>query len=238
MSETLEVGGLQFVVRRSARRKTLGLTVDRGGELVIHSPAAAAAEELRRWTRSKLLWVHRKLALKKAIVPRVRAPEFVSGESFSYLGRSYRLQLVAEQDQPLRFDGRRFYLRNDVRACATDHFQRWFIGAGKKWIEERMEFLTHKIGVRPSRVEIRDLGFRWGSCGKNRVTYFNWKLLQLPVRLADYVLIHELAHLIEPHHGPEFSNLLDRSLPDWRLRQTELHAKAAEIYWCGVNMGR
>ena len=88
MNESLEVGGLTFEVRRSARRKTLGLTVDRGGELVIHATAAAGDEELARWTRSKLLWVHRKLALKEETAPRVREPEFVSGESFSYLGRS------------------------------------------------------------------------------------------------------------------------------------------------------
>ena len=55
---------------------------------------------------------------------------------------------------------------------------------------------------------------------------------------AVYVLVHELAHLIEPHHGSEFSRLLDRSLPDWRQRQEELHVKAAAIYWCGANMGQ
>ena len=87
MNETLEVGGLTFEVRRSLRRKTLGLTVDRGGELRIHAPENTPEHELTRWTRSKLLWVHRTLARKEALAPKVRAPEFVSGENFSYLGR-------------------------------------------------------------------------------------------------------------------------------------------------------
>lgn len=236
MNETLEVGGLNFEVRRSSRRKTLGLTVDRGGELVIHSPVATAEADLTKWTRSKLLWVHQKLMLKEELAPTSREPEFVSGESFSYLGRLYRLQIVTEQDQPLRFDGHRFSLRRDARASACDHFRSWFITVGKTWIESRVVSLADRIGELPSRVEVRDLGFRWGSCGKNAVVYFNWKLLQLPVRLADYILCHELAHLIEPNHGREFWRVLERSLPDWRDRQEKLRTKAAELYWCTAEM--
>ena len=99
MSETLEVGGLTFEVRRSPRRKTLGLTVDRGGELRLHAPENTTEHELTRWTRSKLLWVHRALARKEALAPKVRAPEFVSGENFSYLGRNYRLKIVRERSR-------------------------------------------------------------------------------------------------------------------------------------------
>lgn len=90
--------------------------------------------------------------------------------------------------------------------------------------------------LRYSRVEVRDLGYRWGSCGKNGVVYFNWKLLQLPVRVTDYVIAHELAHLLEPHHGPELWRILDRSLPDWRMRCEELKVKARDIYWCHDRM--
>jgi type I restriction enzyme M protein len=86
------------------------------------------------------------------------------------------------------------------------------------------------------RVDGRDLGYRWGSCGKNGVVYFNWKLLQLPARIADYVIAHELAHLLEPHHGPGLWRILDRSLPDRRDRSEELKVKARDIYWCNDRM--
>ncbi len=79
MMETLEVDSLVFEVRRSTRRTTLELTVDRVGELVIHAPETSDARDLARWTRSKLLWVHGKLANKAEGTPRVRRPEFVSG---------------------------------------------------------------------------------------------------------------------------------------------------------------
>lgn len=236
MSETLEIDGLSFEVRRSARRKRLGLTVDRGGELVLHAPEATDAEELTRWARSKLLWVYRKLALKEGLAAQLREPEYVTGESFGYLGRSYRLHVVAEQAEPLSFDGQRFRLRRDARATAAAHFRSWYLSTGKKWIVTRVELLARRIGASPTRVEVRDLGFHWGSCGKDQVTYFNWKLLQLPVRLADYVIAHELAHLLEPHHGREFWAVLDRSLPNWGERQEALRKKALEIYWCSAEM--
>lgn len=238
MRETLEVGGLIFEVRRSPRRKTLGLMVDRGAELVIQAPEAAGENELARWARSKLVWVYRKLALKEELAPKVREPEFVTGESFSYLGRLYRLTVTAHQEEALQFDGRRFYLRSDARAFATDHFRRWYIVVGREWIEKRAGLLTRKIGASPSRIEVGDLGFRWGSCGKNGVVFFNWRLLQLSVRMADYVIAHELGHLVEPHHGPAFKGLLDRSMPDWKEREEELRTQAQQIYWCHAMIPR
>ena len=238
MSETLQIGKLTFEVRRSPRRRTLSLTVDRGGELVIHSPATATMGKVEQWVRSKLLWVHRKLALKEDLAPRRRGPEFVSGESFSYLGRSYRLTIAAQQEDPLRFDGRRFSLRRDARAEAGDHFRRWYVSVGRDWIVRRVRLLTRKTGSRPTRTDVKDLGFRWGSCGRGGAIFFDWRLLQLPVRLADYVIVHELTHLVEPHHGPAFWSALDRALPDWRERKEELSVKAQEIYWCQPAMMR
>jgi predicted metal-dependent hydrolase len=208
----------------------------RSGELVIHAPKSSDRDELARWTRSKLLWVHRKLLDKSGTLPRVREPEFVSGESFSYLGRSYRVKVVRGAMESLRFDGKNFLLSATARSKAADHFRRWYIQTGRMWLRERVNLLSRKLGVAAARVDVRDLGYRWGSCGKNGVVYFNWKLLQLPVRVTDYVIAHELAHLLLRHHGAEFRKILDRSLPDWRDRSEALKVKSRDIYWCSDRM--
>ncbi|OGH59589.1 MAG: metal-dependent hydrolase [Candidatus Lindowbacteria bacterium RIFCSPLOWO2_12_FULL_62_27] len=233
MTETLEVGGLVFEVRRSVRRKTLGLTVDRGGELVVHAPAKADAVELARWTNRKLLWVHRKLALKEEAVPKLQAPEYVSGEAFCYLGRRFGLKVVEKQERPLHFDGNRFMLRRDARP-AEEHFRRWYVETGTDWIRRRVERLSSRAASNPPRIEVRDLGFRWGSCGKNDILYFNWKVLQLPVRLVDYIILHELVHLREGHHGPEFWKALGRAVPDWQKRKDALARKAKDYLVFGL----
>jgi predicted metal-dependent hydrolase len=225
MNETLFIADLEFEIRRSGRRKTLGLTVDRGGELVVHAPEAASEDELRQWVARKLLWVHKKLALKEDLTGAARHPDFVSGESIFYLGRSYRLKLADDQDLPLRFDGHWFFLRRKDRPEAPRHFQEWYRERGTRWIERRVKAWQSKVNAAPARVTVGDLGFRWGSCGKNGAVHFNWRLLQLPVRQVDYVIVHELAHLQEHNHTPEYWRILDRVLPDWRERKAELESR-------------
>lgn len=227
MTETLKLGGLGFEVRRSDLRKTLGLTVDRAGELVAHVPSETSVEELTRWISKKLLWVHRKLALKEAAAAKMRAPEYVSGEAFCYLGRRFGLKVVAKQEQPLQFDGTRFILRRDARP-AEEHFRRWYLEAGSEWLRRRVERLSRYAIRKPERIEVRDLGYRWGSCGKNGVVFFNWKVLQLPVRLVDYIIMHELVHLVEGHHGPAFWQALGRAMPGWQKRRDALAATAKD----------
>jgi len=235
MNETLEVGGLTFEVRRSLRRQTLGLTVDRGGELRLHAPENTPAQELTQWTRSKLLWVHRTLARKEALAPKVRVPEFVSGENFSYLGQNYRLKIVRDTAEPLCFDGNYFCLAADARSEAEAHFRRWYIRTGRDWLRERTTALARKTGTAASRIEVRELGFHWGSCGKHSVLFFNWRLLQLPVRLIDYIIVHELVHLEEPHHSPEFWQAIDRALPTWQQLQDALRSDGAKFLVFGMD---
>lgn len=226
--ESLEIDGLTFELRRSERRRTLGLTVDRNGEVVAHAPDAVPVEEVSRWIRTKLLWVHRKLALKKEMAPTVKAPEFISGEGFSYLGKRYRLRIEKAPDTDLSFDGVFFRMPAGL-ADPTFAFRNWYLNAGEEWIRKRVVFLASKAGVSPKTVEVRDLGFNWGSCSKRGTIYFNWKLMQLPVKLIDYVIMHELIHLVEHHHGPQFWHALERAMPDWKTRK-DLLAGSAKNY--------
>lgn len=231
MNEVLVVDNLEFEVRRSSRRKTLGLTVDRAGELVVHSPETASEAELHKWVEKKLLWVHQKLLRKEEYGRRAHQLEMVSGESIAYLGQNYRLRIVKDQPTPLHFDGQWFSLRKKDRREAPRYFQLWYQDVGAEWLNERVKFWEPRVGITASKIVVGDLGFRWGSCGKNDALYFNWRLLQLPVFLVDYVVAHELVHLHEHNHTPEFWRILGRVLPDWKERKDELSRKQAEMSW-------
>ncbi len=226
ISENLEVGGLTFAVQRSARRRTLELTIERHGGLRVYAPADVSADQLTAWVQRKLLWIHGKLAVKTPQIRQRPTREFAAGESFSFLGRPCRLRLVDLQDAPLQFNGEMFFLRRDARADAEHHFRRWYRLNGLPWVQQRVRFLAPRVGAVPQRVQVRELGFRWGSCGRNGVLRFHWKLLQLPVQLVDYVIVHELVHLVEPHHGPNFWACLERALPDWYERREALVQQA------------
>lgn len=238
MTKTMLIADLEFQVRRSPRRKTLGVTVDRAGELVVYAPEATSEEELRNWLGRKLLWVHQKLALKNAMTGTAQHPDFVSGESIFYLGKNYRLKLLDDQNEPLRFDGQWFRLRRRDQSKAPQHFRKWYLDSGMQWLSKRIEMWHPKVGTAPSRINIGDLGYRWGSCGKNGVVHFNWRLLQLPVRLVDYVIVHELVHLLEHNHTREFWRILDCVLPDWRDRKTTMESGWQSYLTFGIAEGR
>jgi hypothetical protein len=112
---------------------------------------------------------------------------------------------------------------------------RWYLEVGTDWLRRRVDKLSPRTGDKPARIEVRDLGFRWGSCGKNGVLYFNWKVVQLPVRLVDYVIAHELVHLREGHHGLAFQAALSRALPNWRERKDALENQAKEYLVFGLS---
>lgn len=163
--ESLTIGGLSFEVRRSDRRRTRELTVDRTGDLVVHAPRSADTDELRAWIESKLLWVNRKLLAKEARLKDPTSLDAVSGETITYLGRNYRLKIVKEQEVPLRLWGEWFCLRNDARSAAPKLFRQWYEVKGAQWLKKRITFWTSRVGVAPAGIKVSDLGFRWGSGG-------------------------------------------------------------------------
>ena len=217
---TLTVEDLTFNLRRSERRKTLGITIERDGEVVVTAPATLPLDEIERLVRSKGLWIYRKLAEREFVVGPGRPKEYVPGETFHYLGRSYRLRLVdsANGAAPLHLQHGWFELRRDERERGEKHFIAWYIEHGEPWLARRVALHAPRIGVDPGPVRVQDLGFRWGSCGSAALN-FHWRTLQLPPRIIDYVVVHELVHLLEPRHDDAFWRRVERAMPDYAARK-------------------
>lgn len=154
---------------------------------------------------------------------------YVTGVGFPYLGRSYRLQLVAEQDAAVKLEGGRFKMRRDAAAQGRAAMIRWYTARAEPWLAARVARDAGRARVAPSAVTVQDLGFRWGSCGKGGRLYFHWQSILLPPRIVDYVVVHELVHLREPHHTPAFWRAVERILPDWELRRRWLAEHGHEL---------
>jgi hypothetical protein len=219
MSEALTIDDLTFEVRRSGRRRTVGITVDRGGELVIAVPHGLDRAVMEDFVREKRFWLYTKIAEKKALRQQVRSTEFVTGEGFPYLGRSYRLLLVDEQDTSLKLEGGRFRLVRSAAHDGREHFISWYVQHAGPWLQRRVHEWAPRIGVEACAIEVRDLGFRWGSCGKTGAVNFHWATILLPATIVEYVIVHELVHLHEANHTPEFWRRVERALPDYAPRK-------------------
>lgn len=223
------VDELDFELRTSERRKTVGITVDRNGELVLAAPKGVAKDTLRGFVRAKRFWIYKKLAEKAQLQRPVPRKEFVDGEGFLYLGRSYRLKLVDNQAEPLKLIAGRFRLRRDLAAEGRSHFIRWYTERGQEWLAAKVSEHASRMEVNPAGVKVQDLGYRWGSCSKGRWVHFHWKTMLLPRTIAEYVVIHELAHLRVPHHTPAFWRRVERALPDYERRKAWLAAHGMDV---------
>lgn len=225
MSQVLTIDELSLEVRRSARRKHLELIIDRGGELILAAPAEAGDAAMADFVREKKLWLYTKLAEKEAKQQPSTHKEFVSGEGFPYLGRNYRLLIVEDQETPLKLEKGRFQLLASQANQGRELFVRWYSEHARPWISKRMREWAPRLGVTPQGIEIRDLSYRWGSCGKAGTLNFHWATILLPPTIVDYVIVHELAHLIEPNHTPIFWQQVGRVMPDFEQRKRWLGAK-------------
>lgn len=226
---TLQVDDLRFQVRHSPRRRTIQITVERDGDLVLSAPPGVNDSVMRAFVLEKRFWIYTKLAEKDRLQRQVPRKEFVGGEGFLYLGRSHRLKLVDEQDVPLKLASGRFCLRRDAVPAAREHFIRWYSERAKAWLASRVADYQSRMEVSPAGVKVQDLGYRWGSCGKGDWLYFHWKAILLPARIAEYVVVHEIAHLHERHHTPAFWLRVERAMPDFAQRKAWLAEHGIDV---------
>ena len=161
---------------------------------------------------------------------------FVVGEGFAHLGRSFRLTLTPE-GTGVRLDRGRFHLPAGEVDQGAEAMQNWYTDVGTKWLRRRIPTWAARLGEESVAVEVRDLGFRWGSArptdGPPRIN-IHWATLQLPPSLIDYVLVHELAHLREVNHTPEFWFIVERLMPGYQTQKTTLAAIGKSVWLGGL----
>ncbi|MFD3917545.1 M48 family metallopeptidase [Streptomyces sp. NPDC058595] len=239
----LVLGELRLHVRVSARRTRLGLTVERDGSVILRAPAGCGVGRATEFVRAHEDWIAEKARLRDRFRTSHAAVELLDGTVFRYLGREYRLLLddgAREAGEPVRLRAGRLRIGRDAtddpgtgRKALVDWYQR----AGTAWSLGRLQPWAGRLEVTEPEVEVRDLGQRWGAYlpGENGAPgrmILHWAVFQLPIRLVDYVIAHELAHIRIPGHGPPYWRLLRRAMPECETRKEELDEMGRRV-WLG-----
>ncbi len=172
-------------------------------------------------------WIYRGLAEWEDLNATRVEREFVSGEGFLYLGSSYRLTLVERQVEPLTLKDGWFRLKVDEVANASEHFKDFYRQKGLERLPKRVAYYQAKLGVESKGVRVMELKNRWASCSDNRMINFHWKCMMAPMRILDYITVHELAHLLHKHHTEAYWGTVDKVLPDYRERKEWLRVNGA-----------
>lgn len=205
---------LAYTVQRSEKRRKLTIAVERDRSVVVHAPAAATDEAIRRVVDAKRHWILGKIRhpQKYRDLPHPPGKELVNGEAALYLGRQYRIEVVAEGLEAVQFNQRFLVPASKVSERKTT-LREWYVARANEKILPRVTRFAKSLGVEYKRARIVDNRYRWGSCTVKDNVNFNWRLIKAPVFVIDYVIAHELAHLIEDNHTARFWNLVRAQVP-------------------------
>lgn len=230
---------IDYGVRRSSRRRTVSIAVDPADGVLLTAPSDASAARLDQVVRDKAPWIvdHLRLVAEHELLPKPR--RFISGESYAYLGRHYRLRVQARKapaEPKLDHGFLVVQVPRDVHdegrpSAVAAGLRDWYLARARQKLPERLEHWAALIGVPVPEVLIREQQKRWGSCDPNGVLRLNWKVLQAPVRLVDYVVAHELVHLVHKDHTKAFWTRLGQAMPDYDRRKDELRRVGPRLEW-------
>jgi len=205
---------LEYSVQRSAKRRNLTITVERDRSVVVHAPEGISDEKIRQTVDSKRQWIYEKTGhpQKYRGLPHPPGKELVSGESALYLGRQYRIEVVKTGLTEVYFN-QRFFIPAAQGEKRVEALREWYAGKAKEKIVPRVKGHARELGVDVAVIKIVDSRYRWGSCTLKNNVGFNWRLIKAPMFVIDYVIIHELAHLIESNHTSRFWNIIRAQAP-------------------------
>lgn len=223
----------EYELRRSARR-TLGITVEPTGRLVVTAPADLVVERIETVLHRRREWIRRR-SREAALRPPPPPPrEWVGGETHRYLGRQYRLRVRRGAGVGVKLAGAFFTVTvRDPRDRSQVQLlmERWLLEHARETFVRRMEVLAARASqlrlTESPPIVVRKLRTRWGSCSAAGRILLNVEAVRLPLPCIDYILLHELCHLREPNHGTKFWRLLDACMPEWerwreRLARVEI----------------
>jgi len=217
---------IEVHVQRSAR-KTLAISVYPNGGLEVRAPEEASEEQIAERLHRRRRWISRQQEFFEQFKPRTTPRQYVSGETHLYLGRQYRLKVISGDKKNVRLWAGYLEVTLPVQSpeLVRRVLQGWYRGQASRQFES---LLTKQIGEfhrklpENVRVEARSFEKRWGTCHPDGRISLNIDLIRAPRSCIEYVIAHELCHLLVPDHSKAFFRILEGHLPDWQSRKLKL----------------
>ena len=226
MQQEIQFGSkkIHFSLRFS-NRKTLGIKVQPDASVEVIAPHNTDVEKILPIVRKKALWILQQQTYFLNFNPVELDYTIKSGYSVHYLGRQYKLHIEKAEKDEVFYKGNMFQVNVKEKINAKTVFDNWLKQRAKDRIMQIAEPLIKKFEKKhevPSTVFFQEMPTRWGSCSVKNRLILNPKLIHTPKRCIEYVVMHELCHLIHKHHNKKFFNLLTLMMPDWEKRKEKL----------------
>lgn len=197
------------------------------GHVRIAAPEHMSLENVRAYAATRIPWI-RKQQQRILKQERESIRDFVSGESHYLWGKRYLLKLLESPRTSVAAKGNKIVLSvsgSTTREVREEILERWHRQEVQKLAAMTLPEWEARLGVKCQKLLVRRMRTKWGSCSPSKGTIrLNTELAKKPKDCAEYILVHELVHLLVPNHGPHFVQLMDKFLPSWRERRERLNA--------------
>jgi predicted metal-dependent hydrolase len=214
-----------------SNRKSIRITVERDRKIVVRVPQRACEQIVSAALESKRLWIWQKLRNPYKYYYPVQKKEYVEGETFLFLGQHYSLELISGKPGALRLVERRFQLGRNATCVGDSLFRSWYSLRAKEILQPRIAAFAAAMGLSYTRIWIRDLKYRWASCTPRGTLTFNWRIVQAPMIVVDYLIVHELAHFLVPNHSQDFWNIVAVQVPSGAKARDWLRRNGSCLEW-------
>lgn len=207
-------------------RKTLGITVRADKSVVVKAPLGSPMDKVQSKILKKAPWILKQKDYFLSFEPRTPERRYISGETHLYLGRQYQLKVIlGVQQEKVRYTGRYLEIHTFGKDRTEQLLRDWYRGKAQIWFHKLAEpliFRFRKYGVVPQSLEIKAMKYRWGSCSNQGKVLLNPELVKAPRACIEYVIIHELCHLVHRDHTRAFFDLQTKEMPDWEKWKNKL----------------
>jgi len=212
---------INYTIIRSPKRKTASIVIRPDNRVEVLAPKRMPATVIAAFVQDKSAWIDKKLYFNRAVRAAYIPKTFVSGEAFQLLGTSYALRLQ-QGKRAIELGEHELRVSHPAPDANTTHRQieRWYRQQAEAHFKARCRFFATTLGKQPQQVGIKAYKSRWGSCHHDGRIYFNWRLIMAPAWIVDYVVVHELCHLIHLNHSQQFWSLVQSLFPDHREAKT------------------
>ena len=230
----------EFEIIRS-NRKTIGIIVNADQELIVRSPKRTSIKKIKSLLNKKEDWILKKLARMAEIKAPPAEKKFISGDFFHYLGRKYKLKIIAEvsfKKMKVELEQKRLIIKYPAelqnnkekrKAAIRELLISWYRSQAKVKINELIKIHKKKLKVEPNRIVIKKQKKRWGSCSSKQNLNFNWKIIMAPLAVIEYLVVHELVHLIHPNHSRDFWKTVAEIIPDYEEKKEWLRINGRRL---------
>lgn len=215
---------IHFSLEFSAR-KTMGITVAPDFRVFVKAPEGTSLEKVKEVLKKKAPWVVKQQSYFLSFHPKTPPRRFVSGETHLYLGRQYRLNIQMRKNEAVKLSGKFIEVAASDKSRAEPLVKQWYLKNAKRKFEIIAMPLIDKFKkykVEPSSIVLREMPKRWGSCTAKGKIILNPELIKAPRPCIEYVIIHELCHLIYHDHTQKFIDLQTKEMPDWEKWKNKL----------------